>query len=212
MCMMKNRNYSRYSQGKVPSIKMNRMIHFTNLYELDLIYLLEYMPNVKEYTKYPFSIVYSFEGLNYSYTPSFQIIGDDFIVLCEFLVTDSPNNVRQERDFKFAKTWCEERNWRFQIIKWQDLKQGSLLENVKYLTRFSRGIVNPDLHARIVTTLLEYAEPIKIINILALIPQCSRELIYPALFHMAYHHEIYINVSEASISPLTQVSLSLQRS
>ena len=69
--------------GHYPSLKLGRMVAFESLIERDLIYLLDFEPDVTWFAEQPFTISYQYEGKALNYTPDFHVIRADQNILVE---------------------------------------------------------------------------------------------------------------------------------
>jgi len=193
--------------GKFPSVKMKRMVHYRTLLELDFLYLLDYSPTITGFSEQPPTIEYTVGRKVLTYTPGFIVVSNGQEWLYECLRDEDANRDENARRFSAARAWCEEKNWTFQIAKASDIRSGCRLKNIKYLTGFARSIVSPVVRSKIYSILLENPKPFRIIDIVALIPQHSREEILPTIFSMAFHHKLYLPIDDAPLSPITPISL-----
>lgn len=193
--------------GSFPSDKMNRMIAFESLIERDCIYILEFEPDVLEFEEQPLSIEYQYENKQHHYTPDFHVkkAHQEVIIECKpSIFVDTPENCRK---FDAARQWCEKHNYRFEIVTESKLRAGFRLENIKFLTRFARQHVEPDMQARIYDALLFLKGNITLNDLASQISPENLRLAIPKLLCMAYHHEIVLPLDQARISGDTTVSL-----
>jgi hypothetical protein len=199
-------NHSGSYTGKFPSLKMKRMIHFESGVEKDFIYLLEFDERITNFEEQPLRIEYKIGNQSHTYTPDFQafIDGENFLYECkpEKYVSKIENQLK----FDVANRWCNEQGWGFQVITAELIRSGCRLKNVKYLTSFSRSIVRSELIAKIYA-FFKSIPTARLIDVVEHIPEYSVREIYPALFHMIYHHRLTIPIDKDLISPVTEVRL-----
>lgn len=205
-------NHSFSFTGKFPSLKMKRMISFESTLEKDLIYLLDYDQQVRHFEEQPLRIEYRLVGKRrlYHYTPDFHAVIGDQNCLYECkpdCYVDTDENLLK---FEAARRWCLERNWKFLVATDEALRSGYRLKNVKYLTSFARFIVKPELRVEIATLLCLETKPITIGDLTAKVKGFDRSQILPAIFQMAYFHEIEISVDMEPISPNSLVNAVLK--
>ena len=202
----KNHNLS--FTGKFPSLKMKRMIHFESGVEKDFIYLLEYDGQITSYEEQPIRIEYQLEGKTHTYTPDFQatVSGEIWVYECkpEKFVRKGDNPMK----FEIADKWCQSQGWGFQVITAELIRSGFRLKNVKYLTHFSRFTISPILTSKIFD-ILQDKSAMRLIDVAKHLPEYSDKEVYPALFYMAYHHQLSLPIDDALISTETEIRLSL---
>ena len=59
--------------GKMPSVKMKRMINFESLIECDMAYILDYAPNVISFEEQAPLIDFEAKGKTHRYIPDFLV-------------------------------------------------------------------------------------------------------------------------------------------
>src|SRR5712692_4783881 len=69
--------------GRFPSLKMKRMISFESLIECDLLYLLDYEPEVERFDEQPLTIAYPDGPALRHYTPDFHVVRSQHNLLIE---------------------------------------------------------------------------------------------------------------------------------
>jgi TnsA endonuclease N terminal len=202
----KPQNHSGSFTGKFPSLKMKRMIQFESGVEKDFIYLLEYDRRISSYEEQPVCIEYKIDGKKHTYTPDFQAVvgGETWVYECkpEKFVGASNNKIK----FDAAEKWCVEKGWGFQVITAELIRAGCRLKNVKHLTGFSRVVVSPQLTAKIYAFFSKFPAA-RMVDVATYIPENTSSEVYPALFHMAYHHRLIVPLDSELISPLSEIRI-----
>ena len=203
----KVQNHNVSSTGKFPSTKMETSIDFESLLELDFIYLLEFDKYVTAYECQPLTIEYKQDGKLLHYTPDFSAVrkGENWLFECKpERFVNKPTN---QRKYHAAQQWGRENGWHFQVMTDLTIRAGVLLRNVKYLTGFSDFIVSPVLKAQIYSALLETKTPISICDLAHQIENFSKNEVFPAIFKMAFYHEIELPVDQELISQDSIISI-----
>ena len=195
--------------GKFPSIKLTRMLSFESLIERDLLYILDFEPDVLFFSEQPLTIEYSYEGKTRHYTPDFHVVhigGRNTLVECKpSHLTETDDNLRK---FGIARAWCAARDWEFSVVTDEQLRTGSRLDNIKRLTAYARHAFATQLKGQ-AYAILE-ASPIALtVGEVAqrLSPQQPAEAL-ACLWHMAFHHEVVIALETGPLSLQSLVRLS----
>lgn len=194
--------------GYFPSLKMRRMVQFESTLERDLIYLLDFDPQVAEFEEQPLKIAYQHEGKRLPYTPDFQAVSTSGrIALLECKPHCFVSREDNQRKFSAAQARCAERGWLFQVITDKQLRTGYKVQNVKLLTQHARHEVSVQIKGSIFACLANAKRPLTIGDVmLAVNPTEPPAAIMPIL-HMAYHHELYLPLNKAPLNPQSPVRL-----
>jgi hypothetical protein len=194
--------------GYFPSLKMRRMVQFESTLERDLIYLLDYDPQVAEFEEQPLKIAYQHEGKERAYTPDFRVVfTSGRIGLLECKPHCFVSKEENQRKFSAAQAWCIDHGWCFQVVTDEQLRTGYRLQNVKLLTQHARHEVSIQIKGSIFACLANAKRPLVIGDVmLAMNPVEPTAAIMPIL-HMAYHHELYLPLNNAPLSPQTPIQL-----
>ena len=193
--------------GDFPSIKMKRMIAFESLIERDGIYTFDFDPDVLAFEEQPFSIEYEHGKKKRRYTPDFLLKKLDHSVVVECKPTvfvDTPEN---RRKFDVARQWCDEHEYRFQVLTDTELRAGSRLENIKLITRFARQRVGPEMRSRIYGLLYSLESDVTVNFLASHVSPTNPRIAISAILHMAFHHEVVLPLNEAKVTGDTLVSL-----
>lgn len=179
--------------GKIPSVKMERMIAFESLIERDFIYLLDYEQEVQWFEEQPLSIEYQHEGKILHYTPDFHLLenGRNVLVECkpEKFISTSENRLKAA----IARRWCQDRSWEFRIVTDQQIRAGFRLQNIKLLTRYSRQKVSPEIVRRI-HLLMEKCKEVTIGKIVQAASLYSETIVISTILYMVFHHKLCISL------------------
>ncbi|MBX3060837.1 MAG: TnsA endonuclease N-terminal domain-containing protein [Anaerolineae bacterium] len=198
--------------GKVPSIKMNRMVAYESLLECDYIYLLDFDPSVTFFREQPFAIPYQWEGKKHRYTPDFHFLsgGKAFVIECKpQALLNEPGN---EQKWAAARQWCLSNGATFQVVTDTDIRQGCRLENVKLLADHARHVVTPATKARVFGLLHRARQPLSIAELMVSLSPQHPQASIASILHLAYHCEVHLAVDEAPITADSLVSLSIRQS
>mgnify|MGYP000087689449 CR=1 FL=1 len=183
--------------GHHPSLKVGRMIAFESTIERDFIYLLDYDPDVKTFEEQPFIIEYEWAGKIHRYTPDFHVVrcSSDPVVECKPL--NHVNDEDNQRKFYAARRWCLESGREFKVETEVAIRSGSRLKNVVKLAQFARHYVEPGYCRLILGVLGE--ESISILDLMHRISAEQPNAVLFAIYHLAYHHILEMNIDCAPI-------------
>ena len=207
MSMRKVSNRGGNTIGRLPSLKVERMVSFESLLERDFIYWLEFEPTVSWFSEQPLTISYQHDQRTLRYTPDFQVIkqNQNFLVECkpaEFVI-----RAENQRKFEAAQHWCAQHNWHFQVVTEVDLNQGYRLHNIKRLYQFARYPLAPALKSQVLTFLETATRPVTLADVMrAVVPEQPQRLFIP-LLTMAFHHDIQLALDETPLSSQTRVEV-----
>ena len=193
--------------GCFPSLKLNRMVAFESLIERDLIYLLDFEPDVTWFAEQPLTISYSHKGKILSYTPDFHIIRDDQNILVECKPQKYINTDNNQRKFAAARAWCAAKRWMFQVIGDEQLRRGYRVRNVKLLTQFARYEIGSEVKNCIHAFLVNAPSPVRVAEVMIHISPARPQTAIIPILHLAFHHELILPLDEAPISVSSPVKL-----
>lgn len=197
--------------GRFPSLKVGRMVSFESLIERDYLYLLDFETDVEWFEEQPLVIEYRQDGALLRYTPDFHVRqGGNFLVECKpcVLVEDREN----QRKFHAAHEWCAERGWTFRVVTDREIRTGFRLKNVRFLTRYARQQVSPEVRAHVLDCLRLAADPVSLDDLVEQMVHGSNAAdVIAAVLGLAFHHEVVIPLDDGPISGHSPVSLPSDR-
>ncbi len=170
--------------GQISSKKIQKPVQFESSLERDFIYLLEFDTRVKRYLEQPLEIPYiDLLGKSRKYTPDFIISYHDKFRKNEIVEIKYQKDLlehEQEYDHKFeeARKYCIKHNLVFRLCTERYIreKNGTLLRNVKFLSRFRDYYDN--INYKATGLVVNTANSHNILNYLRKIKRCSiKELI-----------------------------------
>ena len=193
--------------GRFPSLKLNRMVAFESLIERDLIYLLDFEPEVTWFAEQPLTISYPHKGKNLSYTPDFHIIRDGQNILVECKPQKYINTDTNQRKFAVAQAWCAAKWWGFQVIGDEQLRRGYRVRNVKLLTQFARYEIGSEVKSCIHAFLTNAPSPVRVAEVMVNVAPARPQAVIIPILHLTFHHELILPLDEAAISVDSPVKL-----
>jgi hypothetical protein len=195
--------------GYFPSLKMRRMVQFESTLERDLIYLLDFDRRVTAFEEQPLKITYQHEGKTLSYTPDFQVVfAGSRTALLECKPRCFVGSEENQRKFSAAQAWCAVHGWQFHVVTEEQLRAGYRLQNVRLLTQHARHEVNVPLKGRIFAFLAGARQPVTIGDVLGGVNPVNPNAVIMPIFHMAYHHELYLPLDDAPLSAQSTIRAS----
>jgi hypothetical protein len=198
--------------GRLPSLKVDRMVSFESLLERDFIYWLEFEPTVSWFAEQPLTILYQHGQRTLRYTPDFHVIKENRNFLVECKPVQFVTKAENQRKFVAAQTWCAKQDWRFQVVTEVELNQGYRLHNIKRLHQFARYPLAPGLKTRVLAFLERVSRPVTLADVMQdVAPEQPQRLFIP-LLTMAFHHELQLALDEAPLSAQTPVEVAVYSS
>jgi TnsA endonuclease-like protein len=194
--------------GRFPSLKMKRMISFESLIECDLLYLLDYEPEVERFEEQPLTIEYADGSSLRHYTPDFHVVRFQHNLLIECKPQAFIGTEENRRKFNAAKAWCAEHDWTFGVVTDQDLRAGSRLSNVKFLTRYARQVMQPEFTRRVFKLLAAASPPQTMAALAQSLAPANPAAVMADLWHLAFHHVVVVALDEGPLSTNSPVELS----
>lgn len=193
--------------GRLPSLKVDRMVSFESLLERDFIYWLEFEPTVSWFSEQPLTISYQHGQRTLGYTPDFHVIKQNQNFLVECKPVEFVTRAENQRKFAAAQSWCAQHHWRFQVVTEVELNRGYRLHNIKRLCQFARYPLAPGLKNRVLTFLEAASMPVTLADVMQdVAPEQPQQLLIP-LLTMAFHHDIELALDEAPLSAQTWVEV-----
>lgn len=136
--------------GKFPSLKMGRTVRWESQIERDFLYLLEFDPDVLFFIEQPEEISYVYVSKIHRYYPDFYVERASAKELVEIKPASKVNDPDNKVKFLAGEEYCREKGYLFRVVTDEQIREGSLLGNIKLLYRYA--VVNvPNefrLHAR----------------------------------------------------------------
>jgi hypothetical protein len=194
--------------GRFPSLKMGRMIAFESLIEQDYLFLLDFEPDVLNFTEQPVKIEYIWEGKELHYTPDFHVIrktGEEFVECKPQALVRCDEN---QRKFKAAREWCQSQGWGFRVVTGEEIRAGNRLNNIKLLTRHARICIPPGSLQQVSLALQRMHYPLSLREVAKLVWPKDDERGISILLHLAYHHQIQIGLDQEPLSAETMIQRS----
>lgn len=193
--------------GRIPSIKMGRMVAFESLIERDLVHMLDFEQDVEWFAEQPLIIEYEHQGKARKYTPDFHIVRHGQDILAECKPEKQVHSVENQRKFAAAQSWCDAQGWVFQVITDTQLRSGYRLQNIKLLTQFARYAVGLGIQARIRAFLSTAPCPVTVADVIVQVVSDKPQAAIIPIFYMAFHHELLLPLDGAPITVNTPVVL-----
>lgn len=204
---------TRKNTGFFPSQKNERPVAFESLLELDYIYLLEFDDDVVKYTEQPLTITYTISNRSYKYTPDFLVERKNKTQLIEIKPESKLqiilNDESKFNKYKAAAQYCKSKEYSsFEIVTDNDIRNGNLLNNVKFLFAYHNVNV-PAINKLKIRNELVANGPQQICQLLTEL--CENETQFSKFFSyilsLLYSHEIRTNLLE----PINKNSIVVSR-
>lgn len=135
-------NGTKKNTGYFPSKKNERSIAYESILEKNYFYLLEFDKDVISFVEQPLTLEYNILNRRRKYTPDLKVIRKDKIQIIEIKPKEKLvkllNSDNDKAKFDAAKYYCKEKNYEFKFVTDEDIYSGNILNNIKYLFRYSR--------------------------------------------------------------------------
>ncbi len=197
--------------GFFPSKKNERPVAFESLLERDYLYLLEFDCDVISYKEQPITISYYYSHNSYRYTPDFWVQRKNKTQLIEIKPKSKLQSILSDnfksKKFMVAAQYCKSNNVsEFKIVTDEEIRQGNILNNIKYLFSYSRLDMPASIKLKIRNELI-VSGPQPIFKLLSNVCDSSDySKYYSFILSMVYNQEIFIDLqTPISTSSLIQI-------
>ncbi|MCX9026144.1 MAG: TnsA endonuclease N-terminal domain-containing protein [Candidatus Methanoperedens sp.] len=132
-----NRSGFRKVIGKFPSLKTGRTVMWESQIERDFIYLLEFDPDVRFFKEQPIKIKYKYKNKPRKYTPDFYVerrTARELVEVKPASKVKKPDNILR---FLAGAEYCKNAGYVFKVVTDEQIRDGSLLANIKLLHRYA---------------------------------------------------------------------------
>lgn len=193
--------------GNFPSIKMNKMVCWESQLERDFIVLLEFDNDVVEYREQPLEIAFTCEGKPHKYYPDFYVRRRSSEELIE--VKPAANVEHPENKLKFlaGAEYCRKRGWIFKVVTDEQIRKGSIVDNLKLLGRYALLDVPSDFRADGMGLIAKNGEKMPLQTFTGKLKEKYGVAAIKYAYSMLYHQELSADL-ETPISGQTLVWIS----
>jgi len=132
-----NRSGFRKIIGKFPSLKTRQTVMWESQIERDFIYLLEFDNDVTFFKGQPERIIYKHERKPHRYTPDFLVERNSITELVEVKPASKVNDPKNIMKFLAGTEYCKTKGYTFKVVTDKQIREGSLLSNIKLLHRYA---------------------------------------------------------------------------
>lgn len=196
--------------GYFPSIKMKRKMAFESTIERDEMTLLDIDPDVQAFEEQPLVIPYRHNNKTVTYTPDLLVQTLEKCILVECKPATLVETEDNQRKFREARKWCEQHSFEFEVVTDEQVRAGYRLSNVKRLTQYARHVITPQTKSRIYSVLRAIGRPIPIAALGNEIVPGKPVSVMSSILHLAYHHQVAIDLDKEKISDASLIWLPFQ--
>lgn len=202
------------TMGLFPSMKMGRMVTYTSLIEQDLLYILDFHPQVIQFHERPFAFEYPHisECRKVAYLPDYVVHTPERTLLVECLTHRLLDFGATKERHAALRLWCAKSNFgmEFSYVTERTLRSGCYLSNVKLLTPYARYNVDAPIRAEIFNMLEEEPLQLTIGQIAMRLNADSPNDAIPYLLHMVYNGELYVPMQDWVVTGDSPICLPYQ--
>lgn len=192
------KNY-RSVTGMFYSEKNKRHVAYESLLERDFFLLLEFDSSVQEYEEQPVELSYLYGNRKIKYTPDCLVYYNDQLkppCIFEIKYSDEIKNKRVflKQKFDQIEQYLSSNDMRFKLFTELDIRT-QLLENIKFLYRFSGITSDKEIMNTIEKTMMQY-KGISLSTLLAGLAKTQYEQARytPYIWNMIYHKQIQMDM------------------
>lgn len=146
-------------KGRFPSLKMGRSVHWESQLERDLIYLLEFDPEVQAYREQPTTLSLMVEGKPRRYTPDFLVQKPHGLYVVEVKPAEKARQPEYIALFAAAAESLRSLASSFQILTETEIRVQPRLDNIRLLLRYQRMDVPEAAWTAIAASLADGPKP-----------------------------------------------------
>ena len=182
-------------RGKVPSQKMGYAIYHESSIERDVIHLLEFSDQVKEYYYQPFPVIpYQFNNRDRRYHPDFKVVFKNgnigFIEAKPFSELSKPEITAK---IYGLKDFCDKNHYVCRIITDKDIRIGSVIDNIVFLKGYRNKSNQTDQFTPQILEIFKTRDQIKLCDILTLFNNEEANVKY-CLYYLLYHKALSMDM------------------
>jgi len=196
--------------GYFPSIKMKRKIAFESTIERDKMTLVDFDPDVQAFEEQPLVIPYQYNNKTVTYTPDLLVQTLEKCILVECKPSTLVDTEDNQRKFREARNWCDQHSFAFEVVTDEQIRAGYRLSNVKRLTQYARHVISPQTKSRIYSILRAAGRPMPIIALGHEIAPSKPVSVMSSILHLAYHHQVAMDLDKEKISDASLIWLPFQ--
>lgn len=121
-------------QGYFPSIKLNNLIEFESILEMDAALLFEYSMGVVRYRAQPEVITYEIDGELHKYHPDFELeLKNGDLVHIEVKPVEELKKLNMKKKIKCIEKRYETHDATFKVLSEEEIRKQPLHQNLKHL-------------------------------------------------------------------------------
>jgi hypothetical protein len=209
-----SKKHYRPTMGQFPSIKMGCMVTYTSQIEHDLLYILDFHPQVIEFKERPYAFEYPHisELKKEAYLPDYLVRTPERTLIVECLAHRVLDTRATKDRHAGLRLWCATNTYglEFTYVTERTLRSGCYLSNVKLLTQFSRHSVDAPTRATIFNILESDPLQLTIGQVaMQLSPDFPDDAI-PDLLHLVYNGELYVPLQDWVVTGDSPICLPYQ--
>jgi hypothetical protein len=127
-------------------MKLGRQVYYDSTVVRDLLYFLEYDPDVESYQERPFTLAdYGANGAEIHYTPALLVMRPEYRELVECAAVEPDTAARGTPAWELGRTWAAAHHHRFTFVSGTTLRAGAKLGNLQLLWRYRQLRLAPTL-------------------------------------------------------------------
>jgi hypothetical protein len=194
-----------------PAVTTGQWIHCKSEVAFNYLYLCDYELEITDFRENQVTIAHELDGGKRRYLPPLRLTecGREVLVDCaqERYAKGSSNQAK----YDMARGWCQQHGYEFRVVTDEQLDQGYRLKNVKDLVAFARHEVDAMTRGKVYAALSAETEGLSIETVAHTLRPLDLQTAVNSLMHMAFYHEIEIDIDSQLLSLATLLWLPYQQ-
>lgn len=175
--------------------------------ERDFLYLLEFDTDVLSFREQPVEIMYAYETKKSRYYPDFYVERNSCKELVEIKPSSKLNDMENKMKFIAGEEYCRKIGWTFRVVTDEQIREGSLLENVKLLSRYAAVIVPVEFQMHAEALVKTNGCKIRLDELIAQSQANFGRVAVGNIYSLLYHQSLYADLKKP-LSGQTAITLS----
>ena len=188
--------------GKFPSLKMGRTVMWESQIERDFLYLLEFDPDVSFFIEQPEEISYVYVSKTHRYYPDFYVERASAKELVEIKPASKVNDPDNKIKFLAGEEYCRKKGYLFRVVTDEQIREGSLLKNIKLLYRYAAVNVSGEfrLHTK---ELVENREEMNLRELISILKERFGQVAIGNTYSLLYYQFLVADLEK----PLSDIAI-----
>jgi len=170
--------------------------------ERDFLYLLEFDPDVSFFIEQPEEISYVYVSKTHRYYPDFYVERASAKELVEIKPASKVNDPDNKIKFLAGEEYCRKKGYLFRVVTDEQIREGSLLKNIKLLYRYAAVNVSGEfrLHTK---ELVENREEMNLRELISILKERFGQVAIGNTYSLLYYQFLVADLEK----PLSDIAI-----